>query len=411
MLKRAPNWFWLAMAVGLAIRIYLAVFTEGTYDVGIWEQHARGVSELGLFDYYHSNPKANHPPFILEVESLLWRTAQASEIPFRILLRIPFALLDAASAMLLLNLLSFHRWCFALVAAYWLNPLALILSGYQGNTDSAVAFFLLLCVWLLSKGQVAAGAVAVGASLWIKLPGVLAIPALVFYLQGWRRRLIFIFLIGIVALIGYFPALVRDPTVIALTVFGYHGRLLQTSAGVPVWGLRVLFFSIIAAPGKWPEYFQAPVLFLLQHSWQIAVACCLGIGLLRPSRHSIAALSATIAVVYLPIYGLTDYWAFQYFAWSLPFWFFLRPWFFVPAISVSSAYIYSLYWTLCGKGWLLGKWDFAGNLYWPGTVLIFRDLAVLFFFVCACGYLIAALWQPLSRVCLRKTSTAGAPPE
>ena len=79
---RPGIWFWVVIALGAALRFYLVVFTEGTYDVTIWEQHARGVSELGLFDYYHSSPKANHPPFILEAESLLWRGAQSSGIPF-----------------------------------------------------------------------------------------------------------------------------------------------------------------------------------------------------------------------------------------------------------------------------------------------------------------------------------------
>ena len=36
------------MAIGAAIRIYLVVCTEGTYDAGIWEKHAEGVRQLGL---------------------------------------------------------------------------------------------------------------------------------------------------------------------------------------------------------------------------------------------------------------------------------------------------------------------------------------------------------------------------
>ncbi|PYL05968.1 MAG: hypothetical protein DME34_10155, partial [Verrucomicrobia bacterium] len=83
MFRRAPAWFWVAIALGAAIRFYLVVFTQGTADVANWEAHARGVHELGLFDYYQSSPKANHPPVILEAESLLWREAQLSGIPFR----------------------------------------------------------------------------------------------------------------------------------------------------------------------------------------------------------------------------------------------------------------------------------------------------------------------------------------
>jgi hypothetical protein len=63
-------------------------------------------------------------------------------------------------------------------------------------------------------------------------------------------------------------------------------------------------------------------------------------------------------MLYVVVYGFSDSWAFQYFAWSLPFWFFLPPWFFVSAIALGTAYIYSLYWFVCGNAWLLGKWDF-----------------------------------------------------
>src|ERR1051326_9125618 len=129
MFRRAPAWFWLAIAFGAAIRFCLIVFTEGTADVANWEEHARGVHELGLFGYYQSTAQANHPPVILEAESLLWRAAQVSGIPFRILLRAPFAVLDLAAAFVLLNLLHFQRWRFLLVAIYWLNPLSLIFLG------------------------------------------------------------------------------------------------------------------------------------------------------------------------------------------------------------------------------------------------------------------------------------------
>ena len=48
MFRRAPAWFWVAIALGAAIRFYLVVFTQGTADVANWEAHARGVHELGF---------------------------------------------------------------------------------------------------------------------------------------------------------------------------------------------------------------------------------------------------------------------------------------------------------------------------------------------------------------------------
>jgi hypothetical protein len=388
---RPGAWFWFIVVAGALARIYLVVFTEGTYDAGLWQLHAMRISGMGLLDYYHSTTNANHPPLIFLFGVRVWRIADSTGIPFPVLFRAPFACLDAVSALLLLKLLRCHPERVLLTAAYWINPLSILLSAYQGNTDSAVAFFLLLSVWLLSKRRVAFAAITIGLSLWIKLPGILAVPAIVFYLRTWRARFVFISVAAAVAVVGYFPWLIQDPAIIATNVLGYHGRMLQTQAGVAAWGPRVIFFSVIASPDEWPEQLQPPVVWFLQHNWQIGLVLAFGLILLRQSRRSVRGLCVTIAMAYVVLCGVTDYWAFQYFAWSLPFWFYLRPWFFVTATAVVTAYLYSLYWTLCGNPWLLGRWDFAAHLEWPTSVIFFRNIAVLFFAISASVFLIGAL--------------------
>ncbi len=402
--SRPGLWFWTALAIGFAIRIYLVVWTEGTFDVPIWERHARDVITHGLIGYYHADDSANHPPFISEVEALLLRSADASGIPFRILLRAPVALVDAGTAFLLLLLWQASAWRFALVAAYWLNPLSLIFSAYHGNTDCAVAFLLLLCVWLLSRGRLIAAAIALGISFWIKLPGVLAVPALIFFIEGWRKRMIFLSVVGLTAVSTYLPALLQDAPIIYKNIFAYHGLSLRTGAGEPIWGPRVILFTWIAAPQKWPQWTQAPILFWLKYGSWIGIALLLVLGWLRRNRRSPWELCATIASSYVILYSFTDEWTFQYFAWSLPFWFFLRPWFFIPATVLASGYIYSLYWFLCGNGWLLGIWDFFGRRYWPSVVMWFRNSATLFFFVAACLFLGAAIYDEVSRIIRRSSS-------
>jgi hypothetical protein len=394
---RPGAWFWSAMAIGAAIRIYLVVCTEGTYDVGIWAKHADGVRQLGLIGYYHSNPEANHPPLISVIESLLLRCSESTHVPFRILLRAPFALLDAGTTLLLFVLLPATRWRFVAAASYWLNPLAMILSSYHGNTDSAVAFFLLLCVWLLSKEKTIGAGMAVGASLCIKLPGLLAIPALVLFIQGWRRRLVFLFVTGAVAAVMYLPAMLQDTPIVYKNVIAYRGQIIQTTAGVPVWGPQVLLFSVVAPAQNWPQASHKALLFLLRHSWRIAIILLLMLTWLRRSRRSVPDVCATLAMVYVIVYAFIDSWAFQYFAWSLPFWFFLPAWFVIPAILLAGGYIYSLYWVLCGNSRLLGTWDFVGHPYWPEVVIWFRNAAVIFFFATACVFIGSAIWQQLRR--------------
>jgi hypothetical protein len=387
--SRPGIWFWVVIALGAALRFYLVVFTEGTQDVEIWERHARDVREHGLIGYYHGDPSANHPPFISEVESWLFAASDATGVPFRIFLRAPLALLDAATAFLLFSFLGACQWRCVAAAAYWLNPLSIIFSAYHGNTDSAVAFFLVLCVWLLSKDKFLTAAIALGVSLWIKLPTVLAIPALVLFIPDWRRRFQFLLVAGVVALATYVPALLQDPAIVWKNVFGYRAQILHTTAGLPAWGPRALLFSIIAAPQNWPVAFRAPILFFLANSWLIAVVLALMITWLRRSMRTVPELCATIAGIYIVVLALADGFSFQYFAWSLPFWFFFPRWFFIPAIALVSGYIYFLYAYLCGNPWLIGIWDFNSHPDWPFLIVALRNLGYLLFCV-------AAIWLVLS---------------
>ena len=390
---RPGIWFLVVIALGAALRFYCVIFTEGTQDVEIWERHARDVREHGLIGYYHGDTSANHPPFISEAESVLLRASDESGVAFRIFLRAPFALLDAGSAFLLLLLLGASPWRFVAAACYWLNPLAIILSACHGNTDCAVAFFLLLALWFISKEKLIPAAIVVGASLWIKLPGVVAIPALIFFIPKWKHRFVFLAVVGVVALVTYLPALIQDAPVVYKNVFGYRAQDLHTIAGVATWGPRVLLFSIIASPARWPQAAHAPILFYLENSWKIALALVVILSCLRRRRRSIVDLGATIAMSYVLVYALNGGFSFQYFAWSLPLWFLLSAWFLIPAAVLTSAYVYALYWYLCGNPWLLGAWDFNGHPYWPSLIVGLRNAAYLFFFTAAVWFAISTTAQ------------------
>jgi len=383
--------FWASMLIGAALRIYCGGFTAGTGDMDDWEDHAQQVRDRGLIGYYHANSFANHPPFISEVGSLILRVSTATHVPFRILFRGLFALVDVGNALLLFSLLPINRSRFLATAIYWLSPAAIILSAYHGNTDTAVAFFLMLSIWLASKTSAALGGSALGAGLWIKLPGILAFPAFMTFFRTWRSRIIFTLAATGAALVTYLPALIQDYKVVWTNVFGYRGLVLQTTGGVPLWGPSVLLFSTIAPIDVWPARFLRPALFVLEQSWYLAIAGMFLLVWLRRNRRTPEELAATIAMTYVILLGFSDYWAFQYFAWSLPLWFFL-PWrFSLPAVSITSAYLYSLHRVFTGNASLRGDWSFGAHPTLPLPVLCLRDLAVAFFVVSACLFLVGAL--------------------
>jgi arylsulfatase len=83
-----------------------------------------------------------------------------------------------------------------------------------------------------------------GASLSIKLPGLVALPAFVFALPHWRARFQFVAVTGAVALIGYLPALFADPAV----VIGNVTALAETKKPniLIIWGDDIGEFNISA---------------------------------------------------------------------------------------------------------------------------------------------------------------------
>jgi hypothetical protein len=388
-----PVWFQLVLALGIILRLYFVFLTQGTYDVEIWQRHAERINEIGLIRYYHENPVANHPPFISEIISFTLQFAGRTAIPFRVLLRLPFCLIDGGTVILLLLILRQASRRLLVATAYWLNPLAILYSSYHGNTDSAVAFFVLLSVWLLSRSRNLGGALALGAGLWIKLPVILAAPALLLLVEGWRKKLGFLALAGLAAFSTYLPAFLIDARVVWANVFSYRGQYIHTTAGVPIWGWLTMVVSIFG-PTDWLRKHIGLILFLLRHGTMFALGLIPVLVWRRRAHRSPSEVCATIAASYTLIYAMSANWSFQYFAWSLPFWLFLPIWFPILASLLAGGYIYSLYSYDCGNLFLRGRWDFVGHPHWPEVVIVFRDLTVFFFLASACWFIIAAAISP-----------------
>jgi len=389
--ERGP-WLWAAIAAGAAARVYLVISTEGTLDVPVWEGHAREIGQRGLMAYYHGGSyQFNHPPLMGLLASKAWGLAQASGIPFEILLRAPFALLDAGTAWLLLTLLAGRPGRYLVATAYWLSPLAMIFSAYHGNTDSAVAFFLLGAVVLVGRGHPTAAGALLGASFWVKLPGVLALPALLFALPSWRDRAKFTAAAALVGITTYLPALAADADVVIRAVFLYSGLKIQSTTGVEIWGIQIFYPDASRLSPDWRFAFHQ----LVQDYYRFnAIICAALIALVAWCRRrgtSGLEIAGTVAASYTILYGLTNFWAFQYMAWSLPFWLVAGRRFALPAWLVSTAYIYILYAWLCQSPLLLGKWDFIGQPDWPQSILLLRNTATLFFFAAAWYTIIRAV--------------------
>lgn len=386
---RAPGpWLWIALAIGVAIRAYLAAFTQGTDDVRIWFSHAGWTRQYGLVGYYEWQEVFNHPPFIGKLLSLLWVFAREFGLSFSVLLRAPFALLDLGNALLLLWIFRGSPYRFAIFACYWLHPLSMIYSAYHGNTDTAVAFFCLLAVGAAARGSAVASGIALGMGLWVKLPVVLAAPALLFFFDGWRRRLSFTAAALLVGVSTYLPVAIQAPGLLYERVFAYPGLQIETPGGTPIWGVWSLFGIVDALPAAWRFHVRSAIETHAAYNTAICVLPILAFAWLRRRERTARALGVSLCGSFAIFYGFNNnFLSFQYFAWSIPFWFF--PGVLFPALATLAigGYVYGAYALFCGSPFLLGEWNFRAHPLWPGWLLLLRDASVLLCFASAWAFL------------------------
>ena len=374
---REPGaWLWLAIAAGALARAWLVFGTGGTLDVDTWACHAWEINQKGLIAYYHGGECIfNHPPLMGEIFSRLYVLSAETGVPFAALLRAPFALLDFGTALLLLKLLAGHRYRYELFAAYWLLPLAIVLSSYHGNTDSALAFFLVGAVILVSRQRAFAAGALLGVGLWIKFPAILAVPALAFGLVSWQQRARFLVATGVVGIASYLPALAQDASAVVDSVFLYPGLQIQTPAGIRVWGNQLFFPEA--------DSFRPVAHAIYRANTWICVAPVAFLAWARRAQRSPLEIAGNVGAGYAVFYGLTNFWAFQYLAWALPLWVAAGRRFTLPALLVTNAYVIGLYVWLCDSWILAGTWDWMGRPWWPEWILWLRDACVLFFLVSA----------------------------
>jgi len=390
----APGpWLIAVLALGALPRIFLVLASQGTLDAVVWSALVDDVRDRGLMAAYRGGTYTlNHPPVAVHLAVALRELGLASGVAFAVLFRAPFALLDGATfagIVWLFGAARDARWRrarFVIASAWWLCPLSFVFSAHHGNTDAAVACSLITAAACVAHGRPAWAGVALGLGLWIKIPGVLAAPLLCLAVPDWSGRLRLAAAMGATALAGYLPWLLQDPSPVIRSVFLYPGLRIQTTAGMPIWGLERFLPDWRDITPAWRADYRAVIVGWLRANTLICVAPIAFLAWVRRGRHDAVDVAAGVAGTYVILYGLSNLWSFQYFAWSLPFWAALGWRFAAIAALLGTAYVYGLYAWLCGSILLTGPWAFITRPDWPFAIRLARDACILFF----AG---AALWQ------------------
>ena len=375
----------LVALTGLALRLWFVFATEGTPDVAYWAGHAQGLDRLG-FGYYRTSWLVNHPPSALLAVHALWRFAEASGVPFRIVLRLPMLLADVASVLLLLRGLGDATLGLKAATAFWLAPLAIVLSSHHGNTDAWLGTFALASVVAMGRGAPLLAGVALGAGAGVKVAILLVLPVLLRGVPETGPRIRFWTGLFAASGVAFLPALLMPDWAGLDRVFGYGGITLRTLSGQWVWGIRS-FDASLAAIGLGP----AAALYDRLHRG-IALGAVLAFAALdpRPARDPVA-LGRRVGASFLIFYGLTNSLSFQYFAWSAPFLALMPAPFRWGLMTLLGAYVWVVY-AFVSEDWLLrGGWDFLGHPVWPTAIVALRDASILACLACAIGLLALAM--------------------
>lgn len=234
-----------ALALATLLKLYLALATSGSADVLGYEDYLVKIRSVGgIAAYYaggaYGNP-FNVPPLNIAVIRVMGWLADTTGLPFRFWLRLPCILADIGSFVIVWQLL--ERTTFKSKSTtfllFALCPAAIMISGFHGNSDPVMIFFVLLSIYLLEKRHtVWLAAIALGAAMSIKVVPLIFLPAFIFYLSTIRQRLSLLLITCAVFLVGAMPYIFQDPWIIIQKVFGY-------GSFYGVWGWTGLMNQIV----------------------------------------------------------------------------------------------------------------------------------------------------------------------
>jgi hypothetical protein len=332
--------------LALAGKLWLAATTYGTNDVAAWMRFALAIRSGGAAHLYARDPDFNHPPFMVHVlEALAW-LSDRHWLTFEFWLRLPAILADFGSLVLAYRIYARRadgpadRVSLGLLAA---APISLFVSGFHGNTDPVMMFFLLLAVNHIDAPERTwlAGA-AFGMAINIKAVALMFAAVAFLHLPNARRRLVFFGAAAIAVAIASMPILIDAPGLLALRVLGYgshfgHWGLSRLAAMTPAelglayalrgWGTACLL-AVIVALSFW-----------------------LNRGRAKPS------LYRQVGVIVFAFLTLSPGFGVQYLAWLVPWTLGVRKWAVFLFHAVCAVFLFAVY-TYWSRGF---PWSFADS--------------------------------------------------
>ena len=297
----------LALAV-LILKLLLAFLTAGAADITVWKDFVAHINECGVCVYHTGglmqypggsrlNP-FNHPPFIIHFLRFIDFVSLKSGVPFPAVFRSLTSLIDLGSVVVLYRISqrenAFSPLAFSL---YILAPATILISGFHGNTDTVMIFFVLLAALFISRPWLAGA--AFGMALNIKIVPVIFLGAFLLRFER-QNKLRFLGAVIAVFILGSLPFLLQEPVAIAKGVMGYAGFSGR-------WGLSRALFGLLGPSTTYELITRLSAYLLLLYIFYLS----------WKTRHH--PFTVQLGLIVFTFLAFTPAWGTNYMAWLDPF--------------------------------------------------------------------------------------------
>lgn len=204
-MQRRDAFFYAAIALGLALRLWLTATTFGSSDVLYKTTWTHLAERYGTAKAYAHSPYMNDPPLAVAASVVLDRLGEFGDL-FRIVQTI-------ADVVSLGCLAALARRETAL--AYFLSPAAIMISGFHCNSDPSMIACVLLATLLMSRERDAASGAMLAIATGVKVVPLLLLP--MFFIAATRKSRFVAAWLATMAILFGIPTAIGGPAVLRNT--------------------------------------------------------------------------------------------------------------------------------------------------------------------------------------------------
>jgi hypothetical protein len=218
----------IVIVIGLVLRLGLAWGFYGNFDQDSYATVTDIMQRGG--QVYTETERYNYTPLWMHTLFVLRGIADGLHLPFHGVVRTFLTLADLTVALLIVVLMRFAGRGNGLDALtiYWLNPGAIVITGYHGQFEVLAMIPTLLAMVLHYRWEGRGKTLLMWSlftlSLIIKHDTAFVIWPLCVYLYGWRRGMIAMLASVIVFLLTFIPYVPTNAEGIARNVFLYQSH-------------------------------------------------------------------------------------------------------------------------------------------------------------------------------------------